>query len=86
MKNWESFNWQPVLQKLRAGDEEIGLSEGEFLEFLDWLSRNKTDLFEQFILCLALTETGLSKEEALFWSVHPDILKKTIDFVMAEFP
>ena len=86
MDDWESVDWQPIMEKIDKGDADVGLSAEEFLGFLQWLRKNNEELFDQFILCLSLTERGFSRGDALFWSARPKALRKAISYVKKWMP
>lgn len=86
-REWEYFKWEEVEKKLAEVEKEeyrnngydVGITNEEFIEFLDWLHENRPGQYYKILLALQLTECGLSDEETTFWLAHPEKLKEILD-------
>lgn len=88
--DWANFDWSVVRRKFAEGlasgktDYDIGISEEEFLEFLDWLMINNKEEFYRSLLYLSLRENGFDPEQTGRLMSNPDYLKEVIKMWQAK--
>lgn len=84
-RDWVNFDWKTIEKNFDALDnqeendnKDIGISNEEFLEYLDWLAENDPCEFERLKLYAALRETGADNDKAIYFLSHTDELAKEL--------
>lgn len=85
-RDWSTFDWQAVQDKLNDKDPEIGLTEAEYLEYIAWIREHDIEVYSQLVLYTALRQEGFPKEDARHWSAHAEELRKIMDYVKEGMP
>lgn len=69
-RDWDTFDWESVREKLRNGGQDIGITRDEFMEFLDWYSLSSPADYGRSALFILLCEMGVPAEKAKQLSEH----------------
>lgn len=84
-RDWANYDWKTIEEKFdvlssKDGNEnkDIGISNEEFLEYLDWLAENIPWEFERLQLYIALRETGADNDKIMYLLSHIDELAKEL--------
>ena len=85
-RDWSTFDWQAVQDKLNDKEPEIGLTEAEYLEYIAWIREHDIEVYSQLVLYTALRQEGFPKEDARHWSAHAEDLRKIMDYVKDGMP
>ncbi len=55
-RDWQQVDWMSVREKIQRNEKEIGLTEEEYQEFLQWYACNYREIYDQTVLYLAFKE------------------------------
>lgn len=69
-RDWSTFDWEPVREKLRSGKQDIGITRDEFIEFMDWYALSSPKDYDRSAMFILLSELGVPDEKAQYLSEH----------------
>ncbi|MCM1217825.1 MAG: hypothetical protein NC548_25315 [Lachnospiraceae bacterium] len=73
-RDWNAFDWESVRARLEGGEQDIGMTEEEFHEFMDWYALSSPEDYGRAVLYILLVRQGIPEEKAEFLSGHMEEL------------
>ena len=66
-RDWEHFDWKPILQNLSEGEKckaqgieiDIGISKDEVINFFEWMKKTESSEYYGFMIFMMLREKGI---------------------------
>lgn len=95
-KDWGNFDWGVVREKLTEAEKkiekgegtkeqyDIGITEEELIEYLQWLNENNPKEYERAMLCLDLKQRGMEEQQIELLLSHPEEVKQAIAILERE--
>lgn len=78
-RDWLKVDWHSVRDKMKKGEQDIGISEEEYLELMCWCVENKPEIYRQMVFYLALREHDIPDGSAMYIAAHPDQFREALD-------
>lgn len=78
-RDWSKVDWYSVRDRIQKGEQDIGISEEEYLELMRWCATYNKEFYNQTILYLALKGQDIPNDSAMYIAVHPDQFKEALE-------